>query len=529
MGMFMWRTRRQGVILKYQTNGTFVTSFAGSGAGLLSNPTGVALDTSGNIYVADQGTDQVVVLTSGGALSNTWGGFGSNAGQFIDPEEVSVDPNTNNVYVADTGNQRVQEFTNGGTFINWFTGQTPYEPSFGNPAGIFVLNANQIYVADSANNDIAVIGSCFGIVTPTVTNTYTVWPTLTATPTGTFYTPTPAQTNTFTDTATFTSTNTFTSTISPTPTITPNSSSATGVCLLFSQSFYSFNNNVINGSAIDGYGNLYLAQNDIVVLNSQGQDHLEFGSSTLQYPEGIAINNPLNLVYVVDADTNLIDVFNLQTGSLLNQFGTVQGGGTLNNPTGVALDLQGNVYVADTDNDQVDEFTQTGSPVTVIGNLDSPEGIAVDGSGNIFVGEAGLARITKFNSAYQKQLCFNGNNILGEPYEMKFDSKGFLWVADTQNNLLITFDDNGNYLNSFAGNDVGGSQFNEPMVSIDANENVFAPNSYGALVQKFVFCESTNTPTVVPSCTNTFTNTITSTPTITPTPTNTANPSCRGD
>ncbi len=71
-------------------------------------PRGIAVDTEGNVYVADTGNKRVVVTDADGNFRFQWGEFGSAIGQFSEPTNVAVDGNT--IYVADTWNGRVQAF-----------------------------------------------------------------------------------------------------------------------------------------------------------------------------------------------------------------------------------------------------------------------------------------------------------------------------------------------------------------------------------------------------------------------------------
>ena len=50
------------------------------------------------------------------SLSPQWGSEGSGDGQFYSPNGIAVD-SSGNVYVADTENQRIQKFTTDGEFI----------------------------------------------------------------------------------------------------------------------------------------------------------------------------------------------------------------------------------------------------------------------------------------------------------------------------------------------------------------------------------------------------------------------------
>jgi sugar lactone lactonase YvrE len=84
-------------------------------------PRGIAVDTQGNVYLADTGNKRIVVTDSEGNYRYQWGTFGSAAGQFSEPIGVAVD--NNNVYVADTWNGRVQ------VFARDETGQAKAEPT----------------------------------------------------------------------------------------------------------------------------------------------------------------------------------------------------------------------------------------------------------------------------------------------------------------------------------------------------------------------------------------------------------------
>ena len=78
----------------------------------------IAVDTSGNVYVADRSLPgsggqegRVQVFNVEGELIGKWGSEGSDEGQFITPHGggVAVDE-SGNVYVADSHNNRVQVF-----------------------------------------------------------------------------------------------------------------------------------------------------------------------------------------------------------------------------------------------------------------------------------------------------------------------------------------------------------------------------------------------------------------------------------
>jgi hypothetical protein len=80
------------------------------------DPMGVAVDSSGNVYVADNAFDRMQKFSSDGTFITAWGSQGSADGQFDFPEGVAVD-SSGNVYVADSFNKRIQKFSSDGTFL----------------------------------------------------------------------------------------------------------------------------------------------------------------------------------------------------------------------------------------------------------------------------------------------------------------------------------------------------------------------------------------------------------------------------
>ncbi len=81
----------------------------GTGDGQFYYARGVAVDASGNLYVADPGNSRIQVFTGSGTYLTRWGTFGSGDGQFDAPTGVAVD-GSGHVYVVDRGNSRIQVF-----------------------------------------------------------------------------------------------------------------------------------------------------------------------------------------------------------------------------------------------------------------------------------------------------------------------------------------------------------------------------------------------------------------------------------
>jgi sugar lactone lactonase YvrE len=141
--------------------------------GKFDGPRGVAVDNSGNIYVADTGNDRVQKFDPNGRFLLLFGGPGSAAGQFDTPDSVATD-STGNVYVLDSGNDRIEKFDSNGKFISAF-GSAGYQGGSGKflaPSNIAVDSSGKVYVADTGNYRVQVIS--FSQVASTTTPEFPV-------------------------------------------------------------------------------------------------------------------------------------------------------------------------------------------------------------------------------------------------------------------------------------------------------------------------------------------------------------------
>jgi len=89
------------------------TGVSGDDFSHLAHPLGIAVDSAGRVYVADEWNNRVQVFDSTGAYLTTIGGvWGTNTGQMIGPSGIALD-RAGNVYVTDRDNHRIQKFAPG--------------------------------------------------------------------------------------------------------------------------------------------------------------------------------------------------------------------------------------------------------------------------------------------------------------------------------------------------------------------------------------------------------------------------------
>jgi kumamolisin len=127
---------------------------AGTGSAAEFNyPSGLAVDGSGNVYVADYSNNQIREISPGGTVTTPYGavngGQGStngagNSARFNNPNGVAIDP-FGNIYVADTGNNLIRKISGG-------TVSTFASAGFNSPEGIATDSSGNVYVADTGNN-----------------------------------------------------------------------------------------------------------------------------------------------------------------------------------------------------------------------------------------------------------------------------------------------------------------------------------------------------------------------------------------
>ncbi|SDR93293.1 NHL repeat-containing protein [Mucilaginibacter mallensis] len=152
------------VIRKISTAGV-VSTFCGNGTrgyvngaatlAEFNNPQGLCVDASGNVFVADRSNNLVRKITAAGVASNFAGsgaayyfdGTGSD-NSFNGPKGVAVDA-SGNVYVADAGNYSIRKISPA-QVVTTLVGNPVQTTIVGTPAGISIDSKGNLYIADQS-------------------------------------------------------------------------------------------------------------------------------------------------------------------------------------------------------------------------------------------------------------------------------------------------------------------------------------------------------------------------------------------
>jgi len=263
-------------------------------------PSGVAVDKDGNIGIVedDQRGHRFVQLDPDGTPQFTIGEPGirlADDAHLANPRNLTYDLN-GNIYIADEWNNRIQIFTGNGVYSNtlgtgWGTG--PYQ--FKNPDSVAVDSSGNIYVADTVNQRIQI----------------------------------------------YDSTLTYSATLGETG--VPGSDD------------YHFNDP--EDVEVDTDGNIYVV--DTFNNRVQKYDNNRVWQMTVDGFWGanaIAVDSKGN-IYVASFWTNRVDVFQTN-GAYMTTIGGSFGSQVdqFRHPTGVAVDADGNVYIADKDNQRIQKY-----------------------------------------------------------------------------------------------------------------------------------------------------------------------------
>ncbi len=152
-------------IQKLDSNGSFIENWGSIFDNPMVMPLSVVFDSQDNIYVAEKYYDiredgglepvnyRIRKLDSSGGVIENWGDVGSGDGQFNTPWGIAVDQ-VGNVYVADGLNHRIQKFNSSGDFLAKWGEFGTGDGQFKYPYGVSNDSLGNVYVADADNHRI---------------------------------------------------------------------------------------------------------------------------------------------------------------------------------------------------------------------------------------------------------------------------------------------------------------------------------------------------------------------------------------
>ena len=445
--------------------GTGVYGYSGDGgpaAGAqLWDPLGVALDTAGNLYIADTKNNSVRKVSAAGTITTVAGngthGYSGDGGPAASatltlPFAVTVD-SAQNLYIADSYNYRVRKVSQTGiiTTVAGGGGKDPVDGGLATSAGLSYLfgivvdAAGNLYISDAFLNRVYRV-SPGGIITAVAGN----------------------------------------GSLGSAAGYSGDGGPATNARL-----------NLPSGIALDSAGSLYIADSDndlvrkvtpagiITTVAGNGAyvysgDGGPTASAQLYQPEGVAVDAAGNL-YIADAGNNRVRrVF---PGGII---ATVAGNGSpgysgdggpasiaqLSRPEGVAVDAASNLYIADANNGRIRKVTPAGIITTVAGG------------GNAGLGDGGPATSATFYTY----------SFLGSPFCVTLDSAGNLYIADDYRNLvrkvspagiITTVAGNGNGGYSGDGGPATSAQLSDPSgMAVDAAGNLYIADANNGRIRR---------------------------------------------
>jgi sugar lactone lactonase YvrE len=418
------------------------------------NPVGIAIDSAGNIFVADSYNHTIRKIDATTlevtTFAGTAGAYGSANGigltaRFNNPFGIAID-SSDNLFVTDQSNYTIRKIRPdrfvstfaGSTGVVGLTDGTGSSARFGSLFGIAIDNSDNLYVGDNGSYTIRKVTS-LGVVT------------------------------------------TFAGT-------TGISGSADGTGTAASFSFYQY------GLTVDSSGNILvtdyvnhtirkITQAGVVttIAGTAGVDGSDDGTGSAArffYPQGIAIDSSDNLFVV---DTNNYIIRKITPAGVVTTFAGTLGTQGIVDDTGLAaafyqpqdltVDQDGNIFVTDFNNDDQYPYIRKITPVGVVttvaggdrGFADGPGlsatfggtslGITSDKAGNLYIADTDNHLIRKIDSS------FNVTTMAGSPTQqygrddgmgtaatfrgplgLAVDPAGYLYVADTENRTIRKID-----------------------------------------------------------------------------------------
>ncbi len=506
----------------------------------LDQPNGVAVDDSGNLYIADTGNDVIERVTPSGTLSIVAGIAGqagaptagpASASKLYQPQGIALD-SSGDLFIADTQNNLVEKVTSGGTLsiiagkAGQFGAPTPGPASASKlnlPGGVAIDSSGDLYIADTDNSLVEEVTSGTlsilagkvgqpGAPTPGPASSSDLWG------------PSGVAIDASGDLYIADYQNSVVEKVAGgTLSILAGESSHAGLPTPGAATSSELGNPM--ALALDGTGALYIADNtnDLIEKVTAGGTLSVIagngplgGAPTPGPAASSALGSPVDVatdaagdLYIADAGNNVVEKIT-PSGTLSILAGDGQAGpptpgpatsSGLSDPTAVAVDNQGNLYIADPLDDVVEKVTPGGTLSIIAGQVGQtgpptpgpatssdmqPFGLAVDGSGDVYIADD-IETLTA-TAAYVLEVTPSGtlsivagSGLIGSPTagpatssEFSFpeglavDGAGNLYISDVYANVVAKVTPSGT-LSIVAGNGQMGAPLPGPATSSPLN------------------------------------------------------------
>ncbi|HLF86329.1 MAG TPA: hypothetical protein VI584_04540, partial [Nitrospiria bacterium] len=203
---------------------------------------------------------------------------------------------------------------------------------------------------------------------------------------------------------------------------------------------------------------------------------------------------------------------------------------SLSEPSGIAIDSNGDIFIADLMNHKIRKVdAATGLITTVAGSgngsfsgdngpaiyagLAGPSGVAVDKEGNLFIADTFNNRIRMIDkdTGFISTIAGNDNAFrigdkesseksLSRPYAIAIDSKGDIYITDSDNHMIRKLDRKTGDIVTIAGNGKTGlspddtlakeASLNYPFgIAIDQADNIYIADTFNHTVRKVIIKE----------------------------------------
>ena len=489
-----------GIINTVAGNGT--SGYSGDGGAATSaelmQPSGVVLDGTGNLYIADQGNNRVRMVNASGIISTYAGngtagysgdGGAATAAELSGPAIIVLDP-AGNLCVADYGNYRIRKIAPGTPAVAAISGPTTVATG----STITLTDATSAGTWSSSSTATATVstgGVVSGVAAGTVFITYSV--------------SNSCGTNAAIYAVTVTSSSSTSCNV-----ITTYAGNGTGAYAGDGGTATAAEINNPNGMCYDASGNLYVADEGnarIRKITPGGVVSTYAGNGTTGYtgdggaataaeltgPTGVAFDASGNL-YILDGGTSHVrkvtpaGIISTVAGSGISGYTGDGGAATAARifcPNGgVAIDPSGNLYIADNSNNRIRKVSTSGIITTFAGNgtsgysgdggaataaeLAGPRYILFDAAGNLYISDYGNNRIRKVTpSGIISTFAGNGTSgytgdggaataaEINAPRGIYLDGGGNFYISDFGNYRVRKINSSG-IISTIAGNGTSG-------------------------------------------------------------------------